>query len=399
MSALAALFDSFISQHNFTLDFESSSETVGGHAKSAVVYMVSSMASCMTPVTQCYIPPMSLLKFEHHNTLLFKKSATAVEPFSLPSLAAPFSDAIVEAILLGTSICMIIVLLALKSKSSDVISTCLSVLSGLIGTSLVIRGDAKSAYFYSLWLLVGGVISVMYTSILQSYVVVPGVLYNGLSFDEMTKKNYTFEAEQWKWLKGTATVSSYKASSPMRAREKRLSERVSERGMPLPAAGSKNLSEFVDYYSKAAKRALVVTGEETKLYTFISKLIRRDDVVGKEKFFRVPLWWNFMYVERASLLASSVEILKEAGLLQYFLQLTTSKTLEDIAGGSRKKELNSTNGPAAGYKVPLKGGGASLNDALIRECFALFMYGMFTALAAFLAEQFKKLVTLKLNNA
>ena len=393
--ALAGLFDSFVSQHNFTLEFENNLENYGSYRNSADIHMISSISSCTGHLTQCYIPPVSLLKLEHHNTLLFRK-ADRVEPFSLPSLTAPFPDSIAETILLCTPLCMMIILLILRSKSTGVISTYLPLLLGLIGKSLFMRGNAKSTFCYSFWLLVGFVILVTYTSILQSYVVVPGVRYNDLSFDDMSKQNYSFEARQWKWMKATANDSTYHAITVLRAREKTLSERVSNRGKYL-GRDSKSWSNFVEYYSKATKRALVVPGDETELYTSIL-LTHMDIVVGKEKFFAVPLWWDFMCVERGSLLASSVESFKEAGLLQYFLQLMKSKSLEVTISGSRKKELNSAKGPTAIHKTAFEGSNASLKDALISECFVLLVYGILTAIAVFLSEKFKDLIALKVGS-
>ena len=219
-------------------------------------------------------------------------------------------------------------------------------------------------------------------NILQSYVVVPGVRYSGLSFENMTERNYTFESTLWDWMRN---IMNYNAATLISRREKVLAERVSERGkhltFGLPAG------EFIKYYSEAAKRALVQPHDETQRFASFSKVTDWDVVIGKEEFFNFPLWWNFVRVERASLLAASVESLKEAGILHYFLQLSDLKVRKMIAATTTERGSKSTYPPSHTADLEFEGVFASLSDALVSESFVLYMYGILTALVVFLAEQ------------
>ena len=143
--------------------------------------------------------------------------------------------------------------------------------------------------------------------------------------------------------------------------------------------------EFIRYYSEATKRALVQSDEETERYTSLSKVTNWDVVIGKEEFFNFPLWWDFVLLERASLLATSVENLKEAGILYYFLELSNLKRGKAIAATSTKKDVNSR-WPHA-ETADSESSRTELSDALISECFVLYMYGILTVLVVFLVEQ------------
>ena len=383
--AFVGLFDALISQHNFTLDFESDSRSFGLDRNKAEVHMDCSVG-CDRPWQHCYNPPVSLSESKYHNTLFFEKPVS-VDSFSLPSFAAPLSDSMVAITLLGTSLFVALILTGLTSKPCEIVPVCLSIYLGLIGKSLPISGNRKSAYLYSFWLLLTRVLSATYTNILQSYVVVPQVRYNDLSFEQMTKKNYSFESTLWLWMK-ILTSTAFECRG---TREEMLSERVSKIGKSL-GIGT-NLDEFVHYYSGSTKRVLVEHGSDTKVYKLISKVTGWDLTVGKERFFNVPLWWNFVRVERASLLASSVELLKEAGLLQYFLRLSDLKFREAVIAAGRDKEFTTANvSTSMIHRTEAEGSSASLNDGLVRECFVLFMYGILTAVAIFLAEQLTKVV-------
>ena len=135
--------------------------------------------------------------------------------------------------------------------------------------------------------------------------------------------------------------SSYETSISIRKKEKALSQQVSEVSK-YHTVGS-DFGEVVQYYSAATKRTLLEYGDDTEAHKLISQVTGRDVVVGKERFFYVPLWWNFGHVERASLLASSVELFKAAGLLQYFLELSRVKVREVLVVGGGDEAFATTN--------------------------------------------------------
>ena len=254
--------------------------------------------------------------------------------------------------------------------------------------------------FYSFWLLVTAFISMAYTNILQSHVVVPGIRYGDMSFEDMVEKDYVFESVQWQWMESVTMWGRHEAQTAMGIRERELSHRVSGRRKFLML--DSELGEFVNYYSETRKTALVDTSGEKDLYKLISKVTGQDVVVGKDSFFNVPLWWAFSHVERAPLWAKSVETLMEAGLTAYFVELCEAKIRGAILMGSGHKVPAIM--PYARITVRLEerqseGVNASLSDALISECFVIFLYGNTLAIILFLVEKLTRVCILSVRRA
>ena len=383
MTAIAGLFDSFISRHNLSLNFENDDEISGPDTSKAAIHMIATFG-CRDPVGECSMFPLSLSQFEHYRTVLFTRSAST-EIFKLPSLTAPFSDPAAETTFSIFSLCLTIVLVVVKGKSLNIVSV--YTLSGPIGESLVMSRNRTFMLIYSFWLLLAGFMCVTYTNILQSYVVVPGIHFNDLSFEDMIEENYSFESAQWKWIKDVSIDRTYDTFASTGIREKQVSERVSKMENYWVAGSDPGV--YLEYYSREAKRALIDSSANININKLIYEVTDWDVIVGKEKFFNVPIWWSFLQIERASLLASSVEMLKESGFLQYFLQLSDAKLRELVIARSINKDFTPANAPAKIQRTAYEGSSASLDDALVSECFVLFMYGMLVAVVVFLADHLR----------
>ena len=88
---------------------------------------------------------------------------------------------------------------------------------------------------------------------------------------------------------------------------------------------------------EASKHALLVSSVSENMYETAIRLMGWDAVVGQERFFSLPHWWSFAEVERGSLVASSVELLKQFGFVAYFLQLSKSKAQEEVQADPQKE--------------------------------------------------------------
>lgn len=73
---------------------------------------------------------------------------------------------------------------------------------------------------------------------------------------------------------------------------------------------------------------MTLTSEKAFLAS-VGRILGWDIVVGQERFFSAPLWWVFKDVERSSLLVNSVELIKEFGFLNYFVQFGESTALRN----------------------------------------------------------------------
>ena len=324
-------------------------------------------ANVPSTLESSYMVSVSLSGFVHFRTILFPKPSLS-EPNSLPSLRAPLSDHIATIVFLGSLICTSTTLMMLRGKLWNAADTLPLLVSGMIGQSFGMAGNSRFLAVYTIWLLLTCFISITYTKILQSIVIVPATHYNVLSFEEMARRNYTFECENWKWMKERRMMMDNDWVF-LSVKEELMSQLVSPKGHGMSIG-------FTDYYSERTKRVLVDSKKKTRPYELVSQIGGWGMVMGKEQFFSVPTWWVFAQIERASLITSSVEILKEVGLVSYFLQLSASRYRESVVAGYQQKKVADS---IEAHTVPLK-------DAVTTECFLLFVYGAVMTIAVFLVE-------------
>ena len=98
----------------------------------------------------------------------------------------------------------------------------------------------------------------------------------------------------------------------------------------------------METYTDANKRVVVVSGSNAKFYQDVGKAFGWDVDIGNDRFFNIPRWWVLDWVERGTLLVTSIELLKQLGFLNYFLQLADEKRLSWYAG----KRLRMSPAPA-----------------------------------------------------
>ena len=252
--AYGGLFESIISRHNFTFDLYACNTAGGLNVSSnhAAIIMQASLKVART-LDLYYVPSVSLSKFVHFRTILFTKPSLS-EPYGLPSLRAPLSDPLALIAFMGILFSTAATLMILRAKLRNPAEAVLLLLSGMIGQTLGTGGNSKFLAVYAAWLLLTGFISVTYTTILRSIVVVPRVRYNVLPFKEMAKRNYNFESPHWKWIKGRSMVDT--DDEFLSATEELISELVTPK---LPGTSV----SFTDYYNEVTRTVLVDSNKNT----------------------------------------------------------------------------------------------------------------------------------------
>ena len=178
-------------------------------------------------------------------------------------------------------------LMMMHGKSvADPCLVVLSTLSGLIGKAVPARGNSVSLVYYAGWLMLTGFISMTYTNVLQSIVVVPAIRYNGLTFEEMMERNFTFESANFQFRTDLAhdqdmSTLDRKQGSVL-FKEKLLMERL------VGAQNSNYISScltFIEHYSEATRVTRLVDENVVEQYHIDSEVFGCDVIVGKDKFF------------------------------------------------------------------------------------------------------------------
>ena len=163
--------------------------------------------------------------------------------------------------------------------------------------------------FVCIMAVIVGFLSISYTNILQSIVVVPNVHHSDLAFEEMIRQNFTFESSHPSLIRYNSRlmVSSYATGS--RGKEKRfrvleMHAQLAERIELISTYWNDEFHSFLEEFSPGKKKVLV--SSELDVDVFRLTLPRKagwDVVVGKEEFLKGPAYWSFEDVERGSLLA------------------------------------------------------------------------------------------------
>ena len=138
----------------------------------------------------------------------------------------------------------------------------------------------------------------------------------------------------------------------------------------------------IENHSEDKRIAIVVHKSGEERYELASAILGWDAVLGKELFYAVPLWWLFRDIERGSLLAHSVELVKQIGLDNHFNKLynllSRKRTKADVYSEmSRYKMANCSNGEI----TPV-----TFDDSLLRESIFVLLYGTSLAALCFFAE-------------
>ena len=381
--AYVGIFDSLIHVYNFTFDLIRDTEMgiSSNFPSTDLLITIGNHLTVTAPLHQTCVPPLSLDRFTNFRTFYFTSPPT-VDRTQLPSLKAPISDSAAAVILLILSIFMAITLLLLRGKAWNVTEALLFTFSGFIGKDSAVSGNSKFWLLYTTWLFLVGFLSMAYTNILQSILVVPGTLRSGLTFEQMVRVNFTFETPHLRRIQ-SSVAPALPAGGQNQMNRKILSALEKERILAglatndsefkmMELKGTMTHTWFVQTYSDATKRSLVVLGDHERYYKDVGRTLGWDVVAGQEEFFKLPTWWNFELVERGTLLANSIEMLKQSGFLNFFVQLADSKT-NALRAAALQEDFHKSK---MTWKKPKHESSAPLgDDAFIIESFLLFFYG------------------------
>ena len=382
----AGLLNAFINAHNITFDAINCLSDGAPWFRQGVISMSTSYI-CEMPLNDCDQPPLSLSSYRYFSTLSFSKQSQPRQ-FKLSSLTEPFgNDPVSTLMLLASTICITLIFI-MRARNWNVVEALLSVFSGLVGKSLRLSGNPQYQLWYTSWLFLIGFFLMSYTNILQSIVTVPRTHVSDRDFEDLIRQNYAIASPYSQWIKlqspgepffEVARGNFINRKSKTVDMEKRMAERI------VDLTVWPNLHSYMKSFSDGQGRVTVVSDADIKEYGKVPQLTGWNLLVGKERFFNIPFWWDFGRVERGSLLAVSLERLKEAGLIPYFVDLYDSKSREHTAAVAHKDFVAA--GEFDWVRDSFDGRPrVSLTGGLVSESLVLFMYGILIAMTGFILE-------------
>ena len=374
--AFAGLLLLFNTAHNFT--FDTVDCPIDGFPEEYMkgVIRMEGVVRCYdrSNDNDCYVPPLRLFEYHYYCTLSFSQPSGMI-PVVFSSLAIPVNhEPFAGLLLVGTSIALTLLLVGLSGKW-NVFEVSLSVFAGLIGKSWIAHQGRRYELCYLCWLLLVGFISWGYTNVLQSIIVVPRIHHIQHTIDDMLRENLTFKTVNYAF----AFIKS--RTRLITEGEKRLVERIVEvKDFQHPST----VPMFVKHFSEGERNVLVILNLEQNM-KWLPSLLKLDLIVGTERFFNYPYWWDVTNVERGSLLAESVEFFMEVGLHSYFLKLFDSFSWNDIPK-HWEHYFFATNDSSDCQETTDGCSKVTLKDSLVNDSFVLWLCGMSFAVIGFVWE-------------
>ena len=383
-SSFVGVLHAFVSIHNLTFDIDNDVDQKQVDVVGNLILMSTSFSMMVAPVGLADIPIVSLERFGHYRTVYFATGGQQ-EPFLVSSLIAPFSDIFAVLIMCGLSLCVAVILTIFSNKSLQLFEAALLTLLGHIGTEWKTRGmsNAKLSLFYTVWLLLTSrIISTMYTNVLQSITIVPQIRYNGLTFEEMIERNFTFESAQADWMKKFSAGTQRNMLSCELGKESILQKEKLLAARLIDSKETSTWKIYIENHSEDRLLAEMVSEETEEYYKLSSSIHGWDAVFGKELFYNLPAWWSYQFVERGSLLAHSMELSKQVGLVDHFdklyLRLHLKRIEADVYSEMTTYEIADRMNKGI---LPI-----TFDDSLLLESFCVLLYGASVSTLCFFAE-------------
>ena len=138
-------------------------------------------------------------------------------------------------------------------------------------------------------------------------------------------------------------------------------------------------NSFLQYFSESNRRAVLWRQTAGKPVRDIAVMLGFDAVVGQEKLFNFPSWWSFRQVERAALLARTLQQSRSVGLITNFDELYSSQ-VRVFYVATAKEEISEQGNLDGGVAT------VTIKDSLTQESLVLLLYGILLATVVFLAE-------------
>ena len=337
---------------------------------------------------ECTYERKGLNEFMYFSTLTTSELSSH-QPYKLSSLTTPVT--IIAAGTLFSFTLSIGILFIVEAKNRDVSGALLLASSSFwVQATSANRPLRTLVHVYVTWLLLCTLISIIYSNLLQSALIVPITQPRKSSFDEMVHQNFSFSSTMDVAVRGLAGLINGQFYPVARngtelARAAEIIEKERILGGQVQWAEfseiSQNMGQQLLGISESQKMALVEESRLRNKYASLMKILGFNVIIGEERFFNLPYFWDFQ-VEKSHLLLSSLERLKSAGIEDYLMgqdHSMSDKLSRDIIMGENMWSKE---------KAGEDSGSVGLNDSIVLEAFVLLGYSVTICVVSLQLELF-----------
>ena len=382
---LGIILGLFAERNNLT--FDTANEIAGAkdrHTKGRIGFAELAV-SVFCADKSCLIFRLPLNGITHYSTLMSSELPPS-SSHTLRSLRMPI-DLTVGFVLLGSTACTCGLFYVADSKRLGMTVSILITSRALLQQAPSVQSQRKLVLtIFIAWLLCTTFVGIVFTSLLQSVVVVPVIHVSELSFDQMVRQNFEF----YSWPRTAKTIRKFahysnrtlvhtsKTHSAPRKHLEFLS-RETVLGEKIKTALSEDVWSpgFLSSSSKKSRTVLVGLKVPIMACAQVMKSRGFNAAVGRERLFESHYHWNFM-TEKPARLIETLELMKAAGFVHKFQkQIEIELHADSFYKMYEHKEYEAREEVAAGVLH---------ENGIASEGMFVFMYGIALSVTGWVCE-------------
>ena len=330
-------------------------------------------------VGDCGVNRIALDGFSYLSTFMTSETPSH-EAYMLSSLLLPLSPT-VATVLVGLTICTVIIFLVSSSKEKAFKATLILVSLALVSGMHTSSRQSPGRYHFVPWLLFVSFLSIAYETTLQSLVVTPQMHSTELSFEAMVEQNFTFLSIHSDFIKSSASELNQWLNNENKLpganqddwrayyKEFELGDRI-EKANFSQNDGAMGLHLL--RVNPRDKKVLIVHSENLFLMANVVNLLGHNVLVGKERFFDTPDFWEFD-LERRCVQMETLERKKAAGTVYDFFRRTDFFRDRETMRQFKMPEAKANTSVASSAEYETS---TDFSDSVVGETFITFLYGI-----------------------
>ena len=217
-------------------------------------------------------------------------------------------------------------------------------------------------------------LGIQYTTVLQSAVVAPQLHYSELSFEDMVHQNFTFLSTVSEAIKSAGEVADKdnlfgEKICPGQDDTCLQKETLLGRNVKPVSLEVGSMASVLFQLSLKNRRVLVEENVNRRLYANIIKVLGRNAVEGRERFFANAFYWKFK-VDKPWMLVKTLERMHSFVLVRNFRQKFETQYTMNLEEAAKREALSEN------ITRPDDNGGkpVGFTDSIVSEAFLLLLY-------------------------
>ena len=248
----------------------------------------------------------------------------------------------------------------------------------------------KLQSIYNPWMLLAMLLGIIYTSLLQSTVVVPESRTEDLPMEKLIQLNYSIFSSQAPALRRLATHLRERTSSNAaydshaHTAMLNLTRKIQNLGQRVRDAPDITIP-FLLEMSHNERKVLLESRFTISVYSKMLRALNSNAARGKDRLLELPFLWHFQ-TPKAFMLVRLLEHLKASGLVSHFMEQGEEALAQHFAKKSSTVYMQQASIFGRKVRSGYNNSRVGLSDSVLRESLAVLAYGLWLSVFVFVLE-------------